>query len=409
LEVQIARKDPYAALKIKEFRCFISARFLITFALQIQNVVVAWKVYEITQDVFSLGLIGLAEAIPSLLIALYAGYVIDRNDRKLISALAVSLLILCSIGLLFATQMEGINSILFIYGLIFLSGFARGFMGPSFFSLLGQLVPKSLYKNASTWSSSSWQIAAVIGPAFGGFSYTILGIKQSMLIVISTLLAGLLFVTLIKRKERPERTDEGIIESLLTGIRFVFRNKIILGALSLDLFAVLFGGAVALLPAFANDVLHIGAEGLGLLKAAPSIGAVITMILMAHRPLENAGKKLLFCVGGFGICMIMFALSGNFYFSLLILVLSGAFDSVSVVIRGTILQLYTPENMRGRVSAVNSIFIGSSNELGAFESGLTARLMGLIPSVLFGGIATISIVLFTSAKAKELKTLQLEG
>jgi MFS family permease len=403
------KHDPFAALRIRQFRFFILSRFFITLAIQIQTVVVTWKLYEITGDVLSLGLIGLAEAIPALSVALYAGYVVDNNDRRKIALLSLGLLLLCSALLLVVMIVSPPQMATYMYSIIFLTGIARGFMAPSYFSLLAQLVPRHLYSNSSTWNSTSWQIGAVAGPALGGIIYAFAGMRFTLMLVLVLSLAALYAVWCIKSNGVPEHARrEGMLKSLGEGIRFVFSNKIILGALSLDLFAVLFGGAVALLPAFAKDVLKLGPEGLGFLRAAPSVGAFITMIGLAYYPpAKRAGYSLLVCVAGFGICMILFALSENFIFSLFILALSGAFDSVSVVIRSTILQFMTPEHMRGRVSAVNTMFIGSSNELGAFESGFMARLMGLVPSVIFGGCMTLGVVIFTGWKAPSLRRFSM--
>jgi MFS family permease len=403
------RHDPFSSLRIKEFRLFILARFIITVAVQVQMVIIAWKVYELTDDVLSLGLIGLAEAIPALSIALYAGHMLDNNDRRRIVLWSVGFLALCSVLLLILIINQPPDLVWYIYGVILLTGLARGFMGPGFFTLLAQIVPKSLYGNSSTWNSTSWQTGAIAGPAIGGILYANLGVKISMSMVIVLIIISLWLVLKIRSRGAPENSGkEGIVESLKAGLRFVFSNKIILGALSLDLCAVLFGGAVALLPVFAKDILKTGPEGLGFLRAAPSVGAFITMIGMAYRPpLKRAGTNFLLCVAGFGVCIILFAVSRNFYLSLFLLALSGAFDSVGVIIRSVILQVMTPENMRGRVSAVNTMFIGSSNELGAFESGFAARLLGTVPSVIFGGCMTLLVAGAATVKFPSLKNLDL--
>jgi len=358
-----------------------------TFATQMQSVVVGWQIYQYTKNPFWLGMIGLTGAIPFLASSLYAGHIADIIERKKIMAWSTFVLVLCT-GLLcgftlnngYVLQNYGVWP---IYVTIFLSGIARAFVGPSYFAFMSQIVPRSEYSNASTWSSTAWQTGAIGGPALGGLLYGLLGITKTYAIDVVLLGIGLLCVIVIKsRPLPPKEKKENLFESLAKGVVFVFKNQEILGALSLDLFAVLFGGAVALLPIFADKILMVGPIGLGLLRAAPAVGAVIMAAIMVYRPpLHNAGRNLLFCVAGFGVCMILFAISTNVYLSLFLLALSGAFDSVSVVIRSTIVQLMTPDEMRGRVSAVNNIFIGSSNEIGEFESGVAARIMRLVPSV----------------------------
>jgi MFS family permease len=403
---------PYAALKIPDFRLFVSARFCITLALQIQAVVVAWQVYEITHDPLSLGLIGLAEAIPSIGVSLYAGHVADVVQRKKIIMICVTTLVFCSGALLFFTIDVGAFLLEYgaapIYSVIFISGIARGFITPALFAYMPQLIPRELYANAITINSSLWETASIGGPALGGFLYGFFGITASYTADAILMCLGLfLALGIAKKPLPPESEEQGILEKIRAGLRFVFNHQLILSAISLDLFAVLFGGAVALLPFFANEILKVGPEGLGILRAAPSVGALMMAFYMTHHPLKkNTGKILLSCVAGFGVCMILFALSTNFLVSLFLLMMSGVFDCVSVIIRGTLLQTLTPENMKGRVSAVNHIFIGSSNEIGMFESGVAARLLGVVPSVIFGGCMTIVVVGITGFVAKSLRTLQ---
>lgn len=405
-------QGPYAAIKIPDFRLFISARFCITLAIQIQSVVVAWQVYEITNDPLSLGLIGLAEAIPSIGVSLYAGHIADVVPRKKIILFCVSALLACSLALLFFTIPPG-NDILHygigpLYSVIFVSGIARGFLSPAFFAFMPQLVPRPLYTNAVTWNSTLWETAAISGLAFGGLLYGFAGITAAYTVDASLTFVGLILISTVKSRPLPPgSSEESIAEKIKTGLRFVFNNKIILGAISLDLFAVLFGGAVALLPIFAKEILHVGPVGLGILRAAPSCGALIIAFYITHHPIQkNMGKVLLSCVAAFGICMILFALSENFWWSLILLVLSGGFDCISVIIRSTLLQTLTPENIKGRVSAVNHIFVGSSNEIGMFESGVAARIMGTVPSVIFGGCMTLLVVAVTARFAKSLRQLQ---
>ena len=407
------QNDSFAAVRYVEFRNYILGRFLLTVSSLIQAVIVGWQVYDLTKDPFSLGLIGLAEAIPSILVAIFAGHITDISNRKTVLVSSYGILFFCAFSLFFISN--NISSFIHyhkleeIYLIIFISGIARGFTMPAAFAFLSQLIPKNLFPNAVTWNASIWQLGAIIGPAVAGFIYGFFGFSISYLIVALLNAIGLGFIFTIKKKPKPAIIEnQKLSESLTAGIRFVFRDKIILSAISLDLFAVLFGGATALLPIFSAEILFTGPQGLGMLRAAPSIGAVIVaLFLTKHPPMKNTGKKLLGCVFSFGICMIVFAVSKNFYFSVFLLALGGAFDAVSVVIRQTIIQLKTPDNMKGRVSAVNSIFIGSSNEIGAFESGLAAKLMGVIPSVIFGGIMTLLVVFIVLLSSTKLRRLSL--
>lgn len=404
--------SPYAAMKIPDFRRFIFARFCITLAIQIQAVVVGWQVYEITKDPLSLGLIGLAEAIPSIGVSLYAGHVADVMSRKRIIVMTVATLVFCSSSLLFFTIDLGrflLNyGVLPIYLVIFISGIGRGFMTPALFSFMPQLIPRELYQNAISWNSTLWEMASIGGPPLGGLIYALLGITTAYSVDVGLTCIGLALVVSVGARPLPPTTEEqGIVDKIKAGLKFVFENKIVLSAISLDLFAVLFGGAVALLPIFADEVLHVGKIGFGALRSAPGIGALLTAVYLTYHPIrKHMGAILLGAVAGFGLCMILFALSTNFWLSMGVLAISGAFDSVSVIIRGTLLQTLTPENMKGRVSAVNNIFIGSSNEIGAFESGVAARLLGVIPSVVFGGLMTLAVVLVTTWKATGLRRLQ---
>jgi MFS family permease len=407
------RHDPYGALRLPEFRLFIGFRLLLTLGIQIQGVVVGWQIYSITKDALSLGLIGLAEALPFMLVSLYAGHVADTISRKKIILFSVSLFLICARALLFFTLNMHAFLARFgtvpVYYIIGMTGIARGFAGPAISAFWAQLVPRELYANASGWSTTCWQIGAVSGPAIGGLIFGFMGASNAYLADAGLIIASLICVTFIAKKAILQKEKkESLKTSLSAGIKFVFTNQVVLGALSLDLFAVLFGGAVALLPIFAAEILNAGPQGLGLLKAAPSFGAVLMALYLTHRPpMKKAGRNLLLAVAGFGLCMIVFALSKNFYFSFFILALSGALDNVSVVVRTTIVQLLTPDEMRGRVASVNSIFIGSSNEIGEFESGLAARFLGLIPSVIFGGLMTLGVVGFTAQKAHKLRDLDL--
>jgi MFS family permease len=403
--------DPYSVLKNKEFLLFIITRFCITMAVQIQGSVVGYQIYHLTGDKLSLGLIGLAEAVPSISVSLFAGHIVDIFPRKRIIIFAVVTLIFCSLGLLIFSSSIGFITnnygVLPIYIVIFISGIARGFFSPAVFAFMPQLIKREQYANAVSWNSTLWQIAAVIGPALGGFIIAISSITWAYAVDFALMLIPVVLLTQIGSKPVPPSTEDwGVKEKLLAGLKFVFKNQIVLSAISLDLFAVLFGGAISLLPVFATEILKVGPKGFGILRSAPAIGSVIMAAFLIYFPIKDKmGKKLLLAVAGFGVCMILFALSENFWISLLLLVMSGVFDSVSVIVRGTLVQTLTPDNMKGRVSAVNSIFIGSSNEIGAFESGVAAELMGTVPSVIFGGCMTLLVVLFTSIKAKKLRQL----
>jgi MFS family permease len=409
------KKDPYAALRYPEFNTFLLLRFAMVFAWSMQFIVIEWQVYSITKDPLSLGIIGLMEVIPAVSMALFAGHIVDQKEKKGLLVKCILAFSVISFGLFLLTWPAvvsdySIKTILYsIYFLVFLGGLVRAFLGPTIFSLLSLLVPKKIYPNAATWSSSVWQIANVIGPAVAGFSITLIGVHWSMCTVFLFSLFALLALSQIDKKPiLNPKIGEPVMQSLSEGIKFVFHNKTVLGAITLDMVAVLFGGAIALLPIFAQDILKVGPEGFGFLRAAPAVGAFLTMIITAYVPLsKNAGLKLLTAIFAFGICIIVFGLSTIFWVSLLALFFSGVFDGISVVIRQTILQLKTPDHMRGRVSAVNSMFVGSSNELGAFESGLTAKLMGTVTAVVFGGSMTLIIVAFTGIISPSFRKLDL--
>ncbi|GAB2706052.1 MFS transporter [Hymenobacter frigidus] len=414
--------DPYAALRIPDFRRLVSARVLFTVASQIQGVVVGWQIYELTNNPLALGLIGLAEAIPSIAVSLYAGHVADSVPRKRIIVPTMIVLFLCSLSLFLLTRPSGMALfanqqvlafplyVVMLYAVLFVSGIARGFLGPAVFSFMPQLLPnRALLSNAVTWNSSSWQAAAVLGPAIGGLLFAKMGKGFAYGIDSGLMLLSLLLFLSIAGRALPTREGEqlNLGESILSGVRFIFANQIVLAALSLDLFAVLFGGAVALLPIFAKDILQTGPDGLGYLRAAPAVGSVLMAVWLTYSPMKRgAGRKLLWAVAGFGLATIGFALSKSFALSLFLLFLTGVFDSVSVIVRSTLIHTYTPEYMKGRVSAVNNIFIGSSNEIGGFESGAAAKLMGTVPSVVFGGLMTLVVVAVTALKADKLRKLE---
>lgn len=410
------KKDPYAALRYKEFNTFLLLRFAMVFAWAMQFIIIEWQVYSLTKDPLSLGIIGLMEIIPAISMALFAGHIVDQNEKKGLLLKCVLAFSAISFGLFLLTWPPFITGystkiVLYaIYFIVFLGGLVRAFIGPTIFSLLALIVPKKVYPNAATWSSSVWQISSVLGPAVAGFSINWIGVHWSMCIVFGFSVFALALLSQIEAKPiLNPKIGEPIMQSLKEGVKFVYTNKMILGALSLDMVAVLFGGAVALLPIYAQDILKVGPEGFGVLRAAPAVGAFMMMFISAYVPLnKNAGMKLLVSIFLFGICMIVFGLSTIFWLSVFALFLSGVVDGVSMVIRQTILQLKTPDHMRGRVAAVNSIFVGSSNELGAFESGLTAKLFGTVRAVVFGGSMTLLIVLTTGFLAPNFRKLDLQ-
>ena len=412
----MAKRDPYAALRFKEFNIFLLLRFILVFGWSMQFIIIEWQVYTLTKDPLSLGIIGLMEIIPAFSMALFAGHIVDQSEKRNLLLKCIGLFSLISFGLFFLTSpsvesdWNTTTTLYAIYAFVFMGGLLRAFFGPTIFSLVALIVPKKIYPNAATWNSSTWQMASVLGPAFAGFTINWIGVHWSLCIVFG--LVVLSFVLLFGISRKPilnPKIGEPIVQSLKEGVRFVFKTKAILGALSLDMIAVLFGGAVALLPIFAQDILKVGSEGFGLLRAAPAVGAFITMLITAYIPIsKNAGLKLLGAIFSFGICIIVFGLSSIFWISVVALFFSGVTDGVSMVIRQTILQLKTPDHMRGRVSSVNSMFVGSSNELGAFESGVTAKLMGTVTAVVFGGTMTLITVITTGIISPTFRKLDLE-
>ncbi|PKO52239.1 MAG: MFS transporter [Betaproteobacteria bacterium HGW-Betaproteobacteria-20] len=403
----IFTRHHHAFLKLLTFR------ILMVFAYQIMAVAVGWHIYEITRDPLALGLVGLAEVIPYFACALFAGHAVDHYySRRFFGTLAavtlgINALTLTAIAMGLIGNSD--NASLWIYGSIMLTGVERAFIAPSYNSLFALILPREEYAKASGISSAVFQAGLIIGPALGGLLIGF-GSKTAAYSLAALLCAGAAIVMRsIKITEPPLAVDSPpVFTSIAQGLRFVYSNQIVLGALSLDMFAVLFGGAVAMLPAFIQDIYHYGPEGLGILRAAPAVGAIMTGIWLTRHPINlHAGRWLLASVAGFGLCIIGFGLSTYIWTACALLALSGVFDGVSVVMRTTILQLATPDNMRGRVSAINGIFIGSSNELGAFESGVAARLLGLIPSVIFGGMMTLTIVGITAKFAPKLRKLEL--
>lgn len=391
------------------FLKLLTFRILIVLAYQMMAVVVGWHIYELTHDTLALGLIGLAEIIPYFSCTLFAGYAVDHYSRRLFGVLASLMVFLSALTLTaVSTGWTGGNPLYWLYGAIAFNGVARAFISPSYSTLFAIILPRQQYGRASGIGSSVFQLGLVLGPALGGILVGGAG-KSAGYGAASLLSLGAAAALLSLRiKEPPPAESTPIFKSIASGLRFVFSNQIIFGALSLDMLAVLFGGAVALLPAFIQDIFHCGPEALGILRGAPAIGAMVTGLFLTRHPINlHAGQWLLGAIAGFGLCIITFALSANIWLAGTMLMLSGVCDGVSVVMRTTIMQLATPDAMRGRVSAISGIFIGSSNELGAFESGIAARLMGLVPSVIFGGVMTLAVVAATSKLAPKLRRLEL--
>ena len=411
----MSKTDPYIALRFKEFNIFLLVRFALVFGWSMQFIIIEWQVYTLTKDPLSLGIIGLMEIIPAFTMALFAGHIVDQSEKRNLLAKCIAAFSFISFGLFLLTWPRvvedwTVNSVLYcIYGLVFFGGFLRSFFGPTIFSLVALIVPKKVYPNAATWNSSTWQMASVLGPAFAGACIHWIGVHWSLCVVFGLVISSLIF--LFKIPPKPilnPKIGEPIFQSLKEGVLFVFKTKAILGAITLDMVAVLFGGAVALLPVFAQDILKVGPEGFGVLRAAPAVGAFLTMLVTAYIPISrHAGMKLLIAIFGFGLCIIVFGISSVFWISVIALFFSGVTDGVSMVIRQTILQLKTPDDMRGRVASVNSMFVGSSNELGAFESGLTAKLMGAVSAVVFGGTMTLITVVTTGIVSPSFRKLDL--
>jgi len=403
------RHDPYVSLRNPDFLWYVASLVAVTLGTQIQATVVAWQVYALTKDPLALGMVGLAEALPFIGAALYAGHIADRHNRKTLSLMTLGVQVLCGVALLVLTVRSDLflaGKVWPIYAVVGVSGLARSFLQPARTALGAEIVPRETYANAVTWRSSLWQFGAVVGPAVGGVIYGVSGARIAYVVESILCAIALGLYARIAYTRHPVVADEGTIgENLTIGIRFLLTQPELLGAQLLDLFSVLFGGAPALLPIFALEILQIGPEGLGILRAAPAAGAVVISLLLVHRRLRRTGRTLFLCVAGFGACWILFALSHSFWLSLALLVISGMLDNVSVVIRSTLLTLRTPRHMLGRVSAVNQIFIGSSNEIGSFESGVAAKLLGTVRSVIFGGIVTLGVVGVTAWKIPPLRKL----
>jgi len=404
-----ATQDAFAALRYRDFSIVTLNQFCLTLAILIQEIIVAYSLYKITKDPLTLGLIGLAEAIPFIALSLWGGYFADRFNKQTIMKICLFFAIplpLVLWGLFHAYGLKQIELSTLswgVYAVIFGLGTIRGFYNPSATSLKPFLIPREIYANGATWTTIGWQSGVIIGPMLGGFMLAFLGRETSFISVAVLLSLCFLLVNLLSKRTFPKIETERVLQSLGEGFRFIAKTKIVLWAISLDLVSVLFGGVIALLPIFAEDILKIGPEGLGYLRAAPSIGALITMIALTRfPPTRHAWRNMLLAVAGFGLFTLLFAYSNSLWLSLFALAMTGACDSISVVIRQTILQIYPPENMRGRVAAVNGMFVSSSNELGAFESGLAAKYLGPVIATVFGGSMTLLVVALSWAKTKGL-------
>ena len=404
-----ATQDAFAALRYRDFSIVTLNQFCLTLAILIQEIIVAYSLYKITKDPLTLGLIGLAEAIPFIALSLWGGYFADRFNKQTIMKICLFFAIplpLVLWGLFHAYGLKHIELSTLswgVYAVIFGLGTIRGFYNPSATSLKPFLIPREIYANGATWTTIGWQSGVIIGPMLGGFMLAFLGRETSLISVAVLLSLCFLLVNLLSKRTFPKIETERVLQSLGEGFRFIAKTKIVPWAISLDLVSVLFGGVIALLPIFAEDILKIGPEGLGYLRAAPSIGALITMIALTRfPPTQHAWRNMLLAVAGFGLFTLLFAYSNYLWLSLFALAMTGACDSISVVIRQTILQIYPPENMRGRVAAVNGMFVSSSNELGAFESGLAAKYLGPVIATVFGGSMTLLVVALSWAKTKDL-------
>lgn len=401
---------PAFSLLDRRFIQLLAFRLQIVLAYQMIAVVVGWHIYELTHDPLALGLIGLAELIPYFSSTLFAGYAVDHYSRRMFGV-AASLVTGVTALLLTATTTAWLpgDPAWWIYSSVACVGLVRAFITPSYQSLLALILPRNQFSRAAGIGSSAFQAGLVVGPALGGVLVGWAGMTVAYAVPALLGLSAAITLLSLRIKEPPLAKPSPVFASIGEGLRFVFGNQIILGAQALDMFAVLFGGAVAMLPAYIHDIFHYGAEGLGILRAAPAVGAILVGVLLVRFPLnKHAGRTLLWAVAGFGVCIIAFAVSTSFWIAAILLLLSGIFDGVSIVMRTTILQLATPDNMRGRVSAINGIFIGSSNELGAFESGVAARLIGLVPSVVFGGVMTLAVVVATARFAPKLRNLHMQ-
>ncbi len=399
--------DPYGALRLSDFRLLLIGRLIAQLGEMMVSVAVGWEIYERTGRAFLLGMIGLVQIIPVLLFSLPAGYIVDRYNRKQIALISQIVLMACSAALAILSLTQAPLVLTFV--VLFVIGVARAFNNPAEGALTPMVVPESLFHSAVTWSTSVWQVSAIVGPAVSGFVIALTGGAPAVYIFNvfagSALVIALLLIH--PRKQTYAPPEETPMQSLKAGMHFLRDNRLILSSITLDMFAVLFGGATYLLPVFAKDILQVDATGYGLLRAAPSVGALCMALVLANRSgFRNAGRTLLIAVAGFGIVTIIFGLSTNFWLSLAMMALSGALDNISVIVRHTLTLVFTPDEMRGRVGAVNSMFIGASNELGGFESGVAAALLGPVGAVVFGGFGTLAVTGLVAYFAPELRQLK---
>lgn len=402
----IRRRDPYQALRYRDFRFFILAIFLSAFSEQMLTVAIGWELYQRTSSPLALGFVGLVQVLPVIALSLPAGSLVDRTNRRSMVIAARSVTLVSMLGLLVLSLVQG--PLALIYSCLLLIGIAESFGSPANAAMFSQVVPGHVYENAATWESSSWQLASVGGPALGGVLIAVSGRALPVYVLDILALAVVVLCLLLVRARQPARTvrTHSTLHSLAEGLTFLRRTRVILAAITLDLFAVLLGGATTLLPVFARDILRVGPTGLGLLQAAPSLGALCMTLGMAHTPpFRRAGRALLLAVAAFGLATCIFGVSRLFWLSLLMLAALGAFDNVSVVIRSTLLLTRTPEEMRGRVSSVDTLFVGMSNQLGGFESGLLAQILGPVAAVSVGGLGTILVVLLVAALWPEMRRL----
>jgi MFS family permease len=406
---QLNSNNSFAALALAEVRYFLATIAFFTMANRALAVVIGLQIYGLTHSPLALGWLGLIEAIPALSLSLFGGYAADRFDRRTILLITKAVSVGCALILSWISLNPQPN-VMALYAVVFLAGIARGFSDPATTAFEAQIVPKELTVNVSSWVGSTWLSCSMIGPALVGFSYEFLGVSRTYQILAGIFLLAWIFTSLISPKPHAKiARNESIFKSMSLGIKFVLKEQALLGAMTLDLFAVFFGGAMALLPIFATDILHVGARGLGFLEAAPAAGALLVMLYSTHHPpIRHAGRNLLICVAGFGVSIIVFAFSKNFGLSLVALMLSGAFDGVSMVIRRSMVRLLSPDHMRGRVASVSWIFVGASNELGAFESGFLAHLIGVVPCVWVGGSITLLVVAITATIAPKLRRLSFD-
>jgi MFS family permease len=400
------RRDPYAALRFLDFRLLLTGRFITSFGNEMLSFAIAWELWLRTHSAFALGMVGLVQVVPVILLSLPAGHVADQYNRRRIVLIAQLSTGMCALGLAFLSYTQG--SLVLIYLCLFGIGVARAFNDPAASTLVPETVPANLFSSAATWNSSTWQLASIIGPAIAGLVIAFAG-NVTFIYVFSAIgaITFTIMLSMIKGRQLALAPKSATWASLIEGFKFMRDTKVILAAITLDMFAVLFGGAVALLPIYATDILHVGPQGMGVMRAAPSIGALLMAFLIAHLPpMKNAGRTLLLAVAGFGAATIIFGISTWFWLSVLMLALLGSLDNISVVIRATLLLTHTPDEMRGRISGVNGIFIGISNELGSFESGFAAALFGPIIAVVGGGIVTILVVLLAAKIWPEMRNLK---